>query len=92
MTLDEKALAAAKKAYLDTTYGRGVSDDVVEAAITAYLSAREAQGYVEVPVEPTPEMLDAGRRNLNGSKAAKPVGLARHAYRAMLAARPQKEG
>lgn len=30
------------------------------AAITAYLRAREAQGFVEVPVEPTPEMMDAG--------------------------------
>ena len=72
-----------------TTAGRFRED--AQAAITAYKRAREAQGYVEVPVEPTEAMLDAVagapfRFLSSGKQAAE-----RDAYRAMLAARPQKE-
>lgn len=32
----------------------------MDTLIADYLRAREAKGFVEVPIEPTPKMMDAG--------------------------------
>lgn len=52
------------------------------AAITAYLAAREAEGFVEVPREPTYEMTEAAMSALDTPFYAD----LETAYRAMLAA------
>ena len=62
MEIDPKALEAAMH---DVKRFRFRTDSTIDdfvfmtaqAAITAYKRAREAQGYVEVPVEPTPKMV-----------------------------------
>jgi hypothetical protein len=64
-------------------------EEDARAAITAYLTAREEAGFVEVPVEPTEAMHNAfhdcavntyNHKNLS-------YAFALHAYRAMLAAK-----
>lgn len=74
--------------------------DALHAAITAYYRAREEQGFVEVPVEPTPEMLDVGQ-HVNSEWLNDSAPLGERIYRApaeavykrmVLTARPQKEG
>ena len=90
MTLDPKALEAAMQ---DVKRFRFRTDSTIDdfvfmtaqAAITAYLHKRKAQGFVEVPVEPTPEMIEAGFYPATQKRGAKSV------WGCMLAARPQKE-
>lgn len=62
MTLDPKAMKAAMDAAVDSaieTFPQNYAQSQhIEAAITAYLRAREAQGYVEVcwhPMETAPQ-------------------------------------
>lgn len=89
--MDQKALEAAARAIENGSaeeweamplIHKQVFRSQAKAAITAYLAAMEAEGFVMVPVEPTPEMHDAGCDQI-----LDPIGLY-DAYRAMIAARP----
>lgn len=99
MTLDEKAVDAAMDAAVDAaieTFPQNYAQrQHIEAAITAYRRAREAQGYVEVPVEPTPEMLQAslGWREFDiPDHWPNRLRLYYGTWCAMLSARPQNGG
>ena len=80
--MDEKALEAAVAAYVKAGNMDGAHIDPafclerMRPAIIAYLQARREAGFVEVPVEPTPEMHKAARMN-NGGRFD-------NAYRAMI--------
>lgn len=101
MTLDPKALEAAQEAFR-WSFGKQAYIRVREV-VYEYLRAREAQGFVEVPVEPTQEMLNAGviaRRSVRlggagvqstDATSAREYAFELAVYPAMLAARPQKE-
>jgi hypothetical protein len=89
---DEKAIEAAYEAaiaYSDTP-DFYPTRRMIEAAIAAYLAQREADGFVMVPVEPTPHMkeeaLFANDNALLMSADCTDMG---NAYRAMIAARPK---
>lgn len=90
MEIDPKALEAAIK----ETGGGYVRPAPL---ILAYLRARSAQGYVEVPVEPTPEMIRAGAASLDypsvymGGPSHQNQRNAPRSYRAMLSARPHRK-
>lgn len=71
----QKAVEAAH-AVLESYWTTG--PEVVEEALTAALSALEAEGFVVAPVEPTKEMHDAGAERETW------IGI----YQAMLEARP----
>ena len=58
--IDEKALERAAEAIYDAvplSLSEGL--DEARAAITAYLAARAEAGFVEVPLLPTPKMVNA---------------------------------
>ena len=60
--MDEKALEAAARAVADEegyrySERRRKWDRIAKTAIAAYLQARREAGFVEVPVEPTEEMV-----------------------------------
>lgn len=74
----EAAWDAANDAASD--YEHYASRGMIEAAVAAYLAAREAQGFVMVPVEPSDAMYQAAMVR----DALCPAEV----YRAMLAARP----
>ena len=59
-----------------------------QAAITAYLAALEAEGFVVVPVEPTEAMMQAGWI----ASGPHPEECPDDIYRTMIAARPQVKG
>lgn len=62
--LSPTALEEAAKAVEAKMEGPGnlSSTGAATAAITAYLAQREKEGFVEVPVEPTIAMIEAGCR------------------------------
>lgn len=105
MTIDEKALKEVAAVLFQRRKGpaaplfstlppsgkaRSISD--AKAAITAYLRAREAQGYVEVPVEPTDEMINDAVDVWHQPELRMLDDQTKDMWRAMIAARPQKEG
>ena len=65
---------------------------VAHACIAAYLAAMEAEGFVMVPVEPTPEMVtvfdDYHQTRYNPASTYR----AAHTWAAMIAARPNVKG
>jgi hypothetical protein len=69
--IDPKALEAAAIAFNRILLNQ--PDDcrdqpaAMQAAITAYLQAREQDGFVEVPKEPTEAMLHAGDMGLSNA-------------------------
>lgn len=96
--LSPTALEAAAKAFqhayhehADTLEGY---EAMLAAAITAYLAQAEKEGWVMVPLNPTPAMIDAGTRETEPSPQSdywfSPIDLsdnqAEQCYRAMLAA------
>lgn len=83
MEIDPNALEAARETF--SSVALTDCETPLGAAIAAYLRAREAQGFVEVPVEPTREMIEAGFYPATQKRGAKSV------WGCMLAARPQKE-
>lgn len=91
---DEKAMEAAEHAVIGKLEEWEPSEPsalvIVQAAIAAYLAQREADGFVMVPVEPTPHMkeeaLFANDNALLMSADCTDMG---NAYRAMIAARPK---
>lgn len=64
----------------ETDIGHADMIEATQAAVSAYLAQREAEGFVMVPVEPTPEMLEQFGIHKQWAKDN---------YRAMIAARPQ---
>lgn len=60
---------------------------IAQAAIQAYLTAKEAEGFVLVPVEPTARMVLAGANERENGD----MELHARKWRAMLAARPREE-
>ena len=99
--MTDAALEAAKLAAIKLcnegpfTGGWSLEDSdlgmIAQAAITAYLAQREAEGFVMVPVEPTEAMADATDNHDNYWGYAcngRPWG-PEDCYRAMIAARPQ---
>lgn len=91
MKLDEQALEAARQRVaahveqLQDTYGLVCAsrvEPIVRDAIETYLAAREKQGWVEVPREPTEAMLNAME------EALMPMGEMTAAYDAMVNAAP----
>lgn len=102
--MHSKAIEAAARAICETEGYAYWPDDnpsdghygkIAQAAIAAYLSAMEAEGWCFTPVEATDEMIgvyyehcDLGgdlHQNAEGSQVA-------DVYRAMLAARPNVKG
>lgn len=89
--LDEKALEAAADALAEMWSEAPFSDERVCAitAIAAYLSHSPVPaGYRLVPVEPTQEMLEAGKYAIKGCPSTFERDEADVAYRAMLSAAP----
>jgi hypothetical protein len=95
---DEKAIEAAVRAILKNIEMVTVSGGVVasgyekaaQAAIAAYLAQREADGFVMVPVEPTPHMKEEALfANDNALLMIADCTDMGNAYRAMIAARPK---
>lgn len=89
MAIDEEAFEAAREAWLFHASDYTRLDECIRAALEAYESAKQKDGWVLVPKEPTKAMLDAyGMKawEINGDSAA---GLLVEGYRAMLAVAPE---
>ena len=85
MTHEEAHKAAVEKAG-EAAAIHSNTPNAAEAAITAYLAAMEAAGFVVVPVKATPEMAKAAVGRDRSSEATIFHGM----YRAMLASRPKE--
>ena len=84
MKIDPKALEEASRQMMKVNR--------LDLAITAYKRAREAQGFVEVPKMPTERMFSRGTKIYQMDTSLKVNDYLTNIWRAMLAARPQKEG
>lgn len=80
MTPHEKAVVAAAIACAEVPPIRNV--DQARAAVTAYLTSMQEQGWVMVPREATDNMVDAARHFLEPQTER----IGRSCYRAMLEA------
>ena len=54
-----KAIEAAKAAVDQQMAWRGSSQDIAQAAVSAYLAAMKGAGWKQVPVEPSEAMISA---------------------------------
>lgn len=77
ITLSPRAIEAAADAVLENC--DEAVEEIATAAITAYLAAREAEGFVEVSREPTPHQIAAALPTdcrASVDEAAKKIGAA----------------
>lgn len=86
--MDSAMEAAARAVYRAMGDEINGSEDIARAAIAAYLAAKEAEGFVMVPVEPTREMIYTGTDKLYENA---PWSDCVHVWSAMIAARPREE-
>ena len=94
---DSKAIEAAEYAVIGKLEEWEPSEPsalvIAQAAIAAYLAQREADGFVMVPVVPSPIMCEAGLfANENALLMSAGAIDMFNAYRAMIAARPKWGG
>ena len=93
--MSDKAIEAAARAVdavSETRFYGGEAQHIAQAAIRAYNAAMEAEGFVLVPVEPTPAMCQRGGI-YTGCVSPREAGeAAMQIYAAMFAARPRAEG
>lgn len=87
--MSDKAIEAAARAVADEegyrySERRRRWDRIAQTAITAYLTAKEADGFVMVPVEATARMVVAGANERENGD----MELHARKWRAMIAARP----
>lgn len=90
--LDKAALEAALVDWFGTTEVASPHKEMFAFAITAYKRAREEQGHVEVPVEPTDDMINDAVDVWHQPELRMLDDQTKDMWRAMIAARPQKEG
>ena len=94
---DSKAIEAAQRALDEVLLQRNDvtvfgTHDAIKEAITTYLAAMKAEGFVMVPVEATDKICEAGLfANDNALLMGADCTDMRNAYRAMIAASTQHD-